>query len=533
MVISQPGFAAQGMSQTGKVWKFDSVEDLAAFTLNADDLQRLWVADYEGQHEFIPVGEALFLVSENIRSPMGLGIAAFASEEARTRTAAEHASLKLTWPEVVDYVASQWPDGRPIRGTMRPTPRHQVAGSVATQAAGMLRVGVGERFKGVAAAVAAAPPGATVLVRAGEYREPERIVVSKSLTLLGEAGAVLDGSAAGVILEIRADSVTVRGLTFRNVAPSHVEDRAAIMVDQARYCRIENNVLENTFFGIYLANSGDCTVANNRLHASNQRETASGNGIHLWYSKNVVIVGNQIRGHRDGIYFEFVEDSRVEDNVSEANLRYGLHFMFSDGCHYQNNEFRANGAGVAVMYAEDVTMIGNQFVDNWGPASFGLLIKDIVDSRLERNRFAGNSVGLFAEGANRVAITHNEFRENGWAVKIMADSEDSEFTGNNFVANSFDLTTNSRRTWSEFDGNYWDEYGGYDLDADGVGDVPFHPVRLFALLVERNEPTLVLLRSLMASLLDLMEAMLPVLTPETLRDDRPAMRPFDNGWGDA
>ncbi|MDH5628407.1 MAG: hypothetical protein OEY69_08955, partial [Candidatus Krumholzibacteria bacterium] len=65
----------------------------------------------------------------------------------------------------------------------------------------------------------------------------------------------------------------------------------------------------------------------------------------------------------------------------------------------------------------------------------------------------------------------------------------------------------------------------YDLDKDGVGDVPHHPVRLFALLVEKAPPGVVLLKSLFVSLIDTAERVMPVFTPETLVDSRPLMSP--------
>jgi len=220
----------------------------------------------------------------------------------------------------------------------------------------------------------------------------------------------------------------------------------------------------------------------------------------------------------------------VEGNVSRGNLRYGLHFMFSDGCDYLGNVFEDNGAGVAVMYTKNVLMEGNDFHENRGTTSFGLLLKDITDSRILGNRFRDNSVGIHAEGANRVTVQGNDFVSNGWAVKVLANSDGSSFVGNNFVANTFDVSTNSRRAYSSFDGNYWDRYKGYDRDRDGVGDVPFRPVRLFSLVVEQNQPALVLQRSLLVALLDLAEEVVPMLTPDNLVDASPALSPHLTPW---
>jgi len=374
----------------------------------------------------------------------------------------------------------------------------------------------------VAAALASAGPGDRILVRAGVYREPT-LVVSVPVTIEGEPGAILDGGRAEDVILVTADSVSIRGLTIRNVATSFMDDRAAIKFQEVSGCVAEDNRLENTFFGIYLAKSTDCIIRGNVVEGSRTSETQSGNAIHLWSSTGILVEDNQVSGHRDGIYFEFVNDAVVRGNTSSDNLRYGLHFMFSHHCEYWNNQFIRNGAGVAVMYTKHVVMVGNLFADNWGSASFGLLLKDITDSRIERNEFRRNSIAVLAEGSNRLTVHDNQFLGNGWAVKIMANSQDNDFRRNRFVGNAFDVTTNSQKNNSLFVENYWDAYAGYDLDRDGFGDVPFRPVRLFALLVERYQPALILMRSSFVDLLEMAERVAPVLTPAALVDERPLM----------
>lgn len=374
----------------------------------------------------------------------------------------------------------------------------------------------------IADAVALAAPGATVRVRAGVYSEPT-IVIDRPLTLTGEPGAVLDGRGTTALLEIRADDVRVQGLTFRDVGTSFTEDRAAVRASSVRRCEIADNRFENTFFAIYLEDVEGCVVRDNVLAGTGDRETTAGNGVHAWNSRDLVIAGNDITGHRDAIYFEFVKAGHVEDNRAAGNFRYGLHFMFSDSCAYVANRFVANGAGVAVMYARHIAMDGNVFERNRGTATYGLLLKDIRDSRLRDNRFTTNTVGMLADGSNRLDVRGNTFRGNGWAVRVLANAVDNRFVDNTFEGNTFDVATNSTRAASTFDRNYWDAYRGYDLDGDGFGDVPFRPVRLFSLIVERHPPALALLRGLFVDLLDAAERVLPVLTPETLIDANPRM----------
>ncbi len=386
-----------------------------------------------------------------------------------------------------------------------------------------LHVGRGAQYATLEAALVAATPGSTIRVAAGVYRGSTTEVRTPRVTIVGDGWPLFDGEGQRELIVVRADDVTIRGLAFTNTGVSHMQDRAALRVIESSRCRIEENRFRDALFAIYLQKSFGCEVRGNDIVGASRDETSNGNGVHLWYSPHTRVIDNRVRGQRDGIYFEFSRGSVARGNVSEGNRRYGLHFMFSDSCRYERNTFRANGAGVAVMYSKQVVMLGNGFLDAQGSAAYGLLLKEITDGTLAGNRFAGNSTGLYLEGASRLAISDNDFVDNGWAVRLMADAEDSRFEGNIFRANGFDVATNSRTLRSTFRGNWWDAYRGYDLDRDGAGDVPHQPVRLFALVVERHPEALVLLRSPVSHVLDAAERVFPVLTP-ALADARPLMK---------
>jgi nitrous oxidase accessory protein len=388
-------------------------------------------------------------------------------------------------------------------------------------ATAVLIVSPGGPYRTITEALERAAPGDRIVVRAGTYREP-LLRITKRLELIGEGGPVLVGGAHGV-LEILADSVVVRGLIIKGVEPSQVEDRAGIRIRGAAACRIENNEFRDTFFAVYAEEARDCLVLRNRITGPGRGEAVSGNGIHIWRSVRMTIEENVVRGHRDGVYLEFSPHAALRDNVVAANARYGLHFMRSDSCAYERNRFEANGAGVAVMYSRAVRMVGNRFEANWGNAAYGLLLKDISDGAIRDNRFTRNTVGLYLEDSNRNQIQGNTFSGNGWAVRVMANATDNRFERNEFQGNTFDVATNSQSTSSVFDGNWWDRYRGYDLDRDGRGDVPFRPVRLFSLIMEQYEPSVILLRSAFVDMLDAAERLLPVLTPQGLVDSRPLM----------
>ena len=394
-----------------------------------------------------------------------------------------------------------------------------------TTYANTIRVGIKQANTSIQMALLNAVRGDTILVEKGIYHE-KNIVIKKSIILLGLDLPVLDGENKFEIISIKANGVVVDGFRIIHSGVSSIEDFAGIKIYNARDVIIRNNKLEDTFFGIYSQYGLNCIIEKNTLRSYSKQEQQTGNGIHCWKSDSMRIIANTITGHRDGIYFEFVTNSVIWRNISEKNLRYGLHFMFSNNDEYISNIFKDNGAGVAVMFSKNVKMIHNYFEENWGDGAYGLLLKEITDSYIETNRFVKNTIGIYMEGASRIQLEKNVFESNGWAMKIQASCMDVAVKNNNFVSNTFDVGTNGSLVLNTFNNNYWDKYEGYDLDKNKLGDIPYRPVSLYAMIIDQNPTAMILFRSFMASLLDKTEKILPTLTPEHLKDDHPLMKPL-------
>lgn len=363
----------------------------------------------------------------------------------------------------------------------------------------------------------------TLLIKKGTYKE-FNILINKPLTLLGENYPIIDGEDQGEIIRIVSDNVTIDGLFIINVGTSYTTDYAAIRVVKSENYLIQNVVLEKLFFGIYLEKSNNGRVYHNKIIGDAVDEYNSGNGIQLWYCKNVDVEKNIVQHVRDGIYLEFSDNIIIKDNRSTDNLRYGLHFMFSNDDLYTNNIFENNGAGVAVMFSKRIKMIGNTFRKNWGTAAFGMLLKEINDAEISGNTFEENTVGISIEGSNRITYKNNNFIKNGWAIKVRGACYTNVITKNNFLYNSFDISYSSRLNDNVFDQNYWSDYTGYDLDKNGVGDIPYRPVKLFSYIVNKTPETIVLLRSLFMDIIDFSEKVSPVFTPDNLLDANPLMK---------
>lgn len=242
----------------------------------------------------------------------------------------------------------------------------------------IIHVGPSKQYTSIKQALIAAAPLDTIYIHAGHYKEGN-IYISKPVSLIGINYPVIDGEKKVEVISIHASDVEINGLKVVRSGYATLEDPCGIKVYNRERVQIINNILDDNFFGIYLQYSKHCVVKSNRIQAYGRMEQEIGNGIHCFRSDTLQISRNTIQGHRDGIYFEFVSGSVIWNNSARNNIRYGLHFMFSNNDMYLNNIFQNNGAGVAVMFSKHVSMFNNTFIENWGDAAYGLMLKEISD----------------------------------------------------------------------------------------------------------------------------------------------------------
>jgi len=131
------------------------------------------------------------------------------------------------------------------------------------------------------------------------------------------------------------------------------------------------------------------------------------------------------------------------------------------------------------------------------------------------------------DGGIELNIKNNEFRQNGWGMRVVASSTNDTIRCNNFIGNTFDISTNSSYNSNVFDGNYWDKNTGYDLNKDGVSDVPYHMLSLFSTLAEKNQMVLIFFRSFLMTLMEQSEKLLPSITPDNYIDNEPSLTAFE------
>ena len=397
--------------------------------------------------------------------------------------------------------------------------------SIITLSARTIEVGEGKAFSSINAALHKAKAKDEILIY-GKKIYKEHLVIQKPITLKGVGTPIIDGGQRGDVIKVNADNVTIEGLQIQNSARSSQVDYCGVHVKDAQFVTVRNCVFRKNQFSVMFQNCKNGLIANNNISSNITYNPIMGNAVHCWKSDNMHITGKNIGHNRDGIYLEFVNNSHIDHNTVSGCARYGLHFMFSHFNVYNSNRFNHNQAGVAVMFAHNVEMINNTFEFNRGTSSYGLLIKELQYSTIKWNRFLDNTVGLLIDGGSDLNVHHNVIKNNGWGMRLISASTNDTIVHNNFLGNTFDMTTNVSYNRNNVNGNYWDKYEGYDLNKDGYGDVPFHPLSLFSMLAEQNENVLFFFHSFLMNLLDATEKVLPSITPDNYVDNYPHMNPY-------
>jgi nitrous oxidase accessory protein len=404
-------------------------------------------------------------------------------------------------------------------------------GAVAAAAALAFSGAAGAAPFDLAGAVAAAPEGAAIVVPAGTYRGP--IVIDRPMALHGAPGAVIDGGGEGTVITIGAPGVTVRGFTVRGTGISLDRENTGILVTAPRAV-VEDNVLEDVLFGIYLRGAEDGVVRGNTISGKDLPIQRRGDAIRIWQSHRALIEGNTVRESRDVVMW-FSEDVVLRRNhVSRG--RYGLHFMYTDRNVMEENVLEGNSVGAFLMYSRGLSLRRNVFARNRGPSGYGVGLKDMDGVVARENLFAGNRVGLQLDNSPSSLRVHDLFERNVFAcndvgIAFQPAVKRNAFRDNCFIENLEQVAVlgGGRFEGNDFTvdgrGNFWSDYRGWDGDGDGIGEIPYRAESLFENLMDR-EPRLRLFQfSPAQQAVELAARAFPMMAPEPkIADSAPLTR---------
>lgn len=355
------------------------------------------------------------------------------------------------------------------------------------------------------------------------------LVLTRPTVVLGTPGAVLRGDGRGTVLIVQAPGSVVRGLRIEGSGrdPDHYDAGVRVAADSVT---LEDLSIGDVLFGVYVERARDVVLRNLEITGSPAgRESDRGDGISFYDSRAILAEGNRITWMRDGIYFSYSDSIVVRDN-RVSHVRFGLHYMFSHANRFSRNVFSDNAAGAVIMNSRNVVITGNVFAWNAGSRSYGLVLQTATEPDVQGNTFVGNGIGAFFDNVIRGRFAGNLVASNWLGLELFANSEATVVTGNAVVGNTFDASGGGAGGAYSLcvggRGNYWSAaVDGYDLDGDGVLDVPHAVASPLAELALTHDNLRPLLDSPAARALSWAERTFPVFATAGAVDSCPLARP--------
>lgn len=381
----------------------------------------------------------------------------------------------------------------------------------------------------------AAQPGETLTVEAGTYGP---IRVEKPITLVGEGMPTIDGGGKGdVIILADASPVTIRGFIIRGSGDDLDRESTGIRVLKSQ-TTIEDCRFEDVLFAIDLKQAKDCVIRNNHLGSKPLDIARRGDVIRLFRSDNCLIENNVIEDGRDALLW-YSDHITVRNNVSRRN-RYGFHAMYSNDVTFENNLLIDNSVGIYLMYGKGFTLAGNRIQRNRGVSGYGIGFKEVDQYEIRDNVLSGNRVGMYIDGspmrrkAGSANFVRNNVSCNDVGMMLLPSVKGNRITENNFVDNLEQIGVQGRGTIEKNEfahagrGNFWNNYGGYDANHDGVGDQPYAPSTLFENLIDREPKLRLMLFSPAHDAIDFIGRAMPATrSAPKFRDASPLVAPIE------
>lgn len=185
--------------------------------------------------------------------------------------------------------------------------------------------------------------------------------------------------------------------------------------------------------------------------------TKNGQGLLLAYTNNSRIVDNNATGNEYGVELYSSFNNQISRNNITLNEYSGIRLLLSSSNNtLSDNRVTESGSGIIFDETSNNTVSGNFIANN----SYGIQLYESPNNTINRNIIFGNDVGIFLEATLLYLnnqFYHNNFLDNYQNVEI--------YTTGSYVS--------SHNLWDNgFEGNYWSNYTGLDLDPNGVGDSP-------------------------------------------------------------
>jgi len=327
-------------------------------------------------------------------------------------------------------------------------------------------------------AIDKAKPGSLLELPSGVYHG--NIIINKPLILDGKnQNTVIEGDGNGTVITISSSDVTVKNLTIRHSGAEHERVDAGISMEKVQHCSVQNCKIVDCLFGIDMSEVRKSEIIGNYIESKPFDLGIRGDGIRLWYSNDNHLSENHLYKSRDFVVW-YSHGNLIEKNIGEYG-RYSLHFMYTGKNIVKNNSYKHNSVGIFFMYSQDTVATGNLIQNSMGTTGLGIGLKDASNFTIKDNTIIYCARGLYIDRSpfqpdEINLIEGNRIIYNSEGVRFHSLSLHNRFVGNIFKGNIENIVNdsyNAKVTENYFDGNYWDDYEGFDKSGDGIGDTPY------------------------------------------------------------
>ncbi len=379
-------------------------------------------------------------------------------------------------------------------------------------------------------AIDKAPSGSILKLPAGVYKG--NIVINKPLSIIGkEKGVIIDGGGEGTVITVTGSFVTLKNLEVINSGALHHKLDSGITLSNGKHCEVSNCIVDDCLFGIDAQQITNSIISNNTITSKDYDLGLRGDGLRLWYSHDNLIKKNSLIKSRDMVVW-YSHGNIIEENYGEY-CRYSLHFMYAGKNYVRNNTYKHNSVGIFFMYSQDTIATGNIVKSSLGATGMGIGLKDVSNFTIEDNTMIYCAQGLYVDRSpfepdTNNWIINNKILYNSEAIHFHSLSENNIIKKNIVKGNIEDIVNDSRGSKTndnEIVGNYWDNYQGFDMDGDNVGDTPHRVYQYADQLWIYNPDVKFFYGSPVISLLNFLAKLAPFSTPLFLmEDEKPQVR---------
>ncbi|MEJ1382228.1 MAG: nitrous oxide reductase family maturation protein NosD [Candidatus Sedimenticola sp. (ex Thyasira tokunagai)] len=384
----------------------------------------------------------------------------------------------------------------------------------------------GEGYPSFQALVDATEPNGILTPPPGTYAGP--VTISDPITIDGRGEVTIDSGGKGSVIYLKTDGATLKNLHLTNSGESHNDLDSGVQV-KGNFNVVTDNVIDDCLFGVDLAQSKNNIVRGNRISSKDVELGMRGDAIRLWYSFGNKVTDNVVRGSRDIVVW-YSKDNLIARNDARGG-RYSLHFMYSQFNEVLDNHFEDNSVGIFLMYSDDVVVKGNYIAHAIGATGMGIGFKETSNVDIIDNQILYCATGIYLDVSPYQPDTTNRVKNNliaysGIGILFLNDWQGNILKGNSLKGNITQVAVGGARTAkrNKWNGNFWDDYEGFDQDQDGIGDKPYELYN-YADRIWMDVPSAQFFKgSPVLEVLDFLERLAPFTDPEmVLRDEKPLM----------